>query len=36
MRQIQKLRENKLGQIGITVGVVVAAWLAMGAPSTWN
>lgn len=36
VRQVQKLRSNKLAQIGITIGTVLAAWLAVGAPSYWN
>jgi hypothetical protein len=35
MRQILKLRSNKVGQAGAVVGVAVAVWLAVGAPSIW-
>lgn len=36
MQQLQKLRSNKLGQVGIALGVLLTAWLAAGAPATWN
>jgi hypothetical protein len=35
MRQLQKLRSNKVGQAGVALGVVLGVWLAVGAPAYW-
>jgi hypothetical protein len=35
MRKAYWLRSNKLGQAGAAVGVLLAVWLAAGAPSYW-
>ena len=35
MRQVEKLRSNKLGQAGAALGIVLAVWLAAGAPAYW-
>jgi hypothetical protein len=36
MRQARRLRTNKVGQAGVALGVVLAVWLSVGAPSYWN
>lgn len=33
MRHVQKLRSNKLGQVGVAFGVLLAVWVAAGAPA---
>jgi hypothetical protein len=35
MRQILKLHTNRAGQAGAVLGVALAVWLAVGAPSNW-
>jgi hypothetical protein len=36
MQKLQGIRESKFGKAAMVLGVAVAAWLAVGAPSYWG
>ena len=36
MRQLRTIGSVRLVKVGVTLGVVLAAWLAVGAPGYWG